>query len=126
MLGDTWLTYFEQNTRAEYIAEPGLKSEVSASLQALLIESLGRFQHGEAAGGRIHAEIAQHPDRALDLGTRRAVQLYIEEEWRHARELASIICALGGHTQHEHWTNDAFTFARRILGLRTKLMTLAV
>jgi hypothetical protein len=126
MFGDTWRAYFEHNTRAEHIAEPRLKTEVSPCLRALLVESLGRFQLGEAAGGRIHAEIAQHPDRALDTGTRRAVQLYIEEEWRHARELASIIYALGGQTQTEHWTNDAFTFARRILGLRTKLMTLAV
>jgi hypothetical protein len=54
------------------------------------------------------------------------VQLYIEEEWRHARELALVIRALGGELQTAHWTNGAFTACRRILGLRTKMMTLAI
>jgi hypothetical protein len=88
--------------------------------------SLGRFQLGESAGGKIHEEMPTHPDRALDAPMRRAVQLYIEEEWRHARELSLIIQALGGQLQTAHWTNGAFTACRRILGLRTKMMTLAI
>jgi hypothetical protein len=66
------------------------------------------------------------PQRALDAAARRSVQLYIEEEWRHARELASIVVALGGDLQRAHWTNSAFTACRRVLGLRTKMMTLAI
>jgi len=54
------------------------------------------------------------------------VQLYIEEEWRHARELALLVHGLGGALQTEHWTNGAFTACRRLLGLRTKMMTLAI
>jgi hypothetical protein len=126
MFGQTWLAYFEGNTRADRVPAASLRDEVPAALHAPLAVSLGRFQLGESAGGRIHEEIPRHPDRALEHGTRRAVQLYIEEEWRHARELALIIAALGGQLQTAHWTNGAFTACRRILGLRTKMMTLAV
>jgi hypothetical protein len=126
MLGSNWLAYFESNAREDRAPALSLFAEVPADLRAPLAVSLGRFQLGESAGGRIHAEIATHPDPTLDGPTRRAVQLYIEEEWRHARELAMLITALGGKLQHTHWTNGAFTACRRLLGLRTKMMTLAV
>jgi hypothetical protein len=126
MFGQTWLAYFEGNARSDRAPAVTLRDEVPKVLHAPLAISLGRFQLGESAGGKIHEEIPQHPDRALDAGARRAVQLYIEEEWRHARELALIVRALGGELQTTHWTNGAFTACRRILGLRTKMMTLAI
>ncbi len=126
MFGDQWQAYFESNTRTDRAWTCDIRHEVPPELRRALIDSLAHFQLGEAAGGRIHSEITVHPDPALDHGARRAIQLYIEEEWRHSRELASIIHALGGDIQTRHWTNDAFTIARRILGLRTKLITLAV
>ncbi|MES1184852.1 MAG: ferritin-like domain-containing protein [Myxococcales bacterium] len=126
MIGTSWLEYFEGNARVDCAPNPSLRAEVPRRLWVLLARSLGRFQLGESAGGRIHTEIATHPDRALDPPLRRAVQLYIEEEWRHARELALVIQALDGSLQTAHWTNGAFTACRRLLGLRTKMMTLAV
>ena len=126
MFGTTWLSYFEGNARDDRAPRPSLCTEVPAELRQALATSLGRFQLGESAGGRIHEEIASHPDAALDAPTRRSVQLYIEEEWRHSRELAQVIQALGGQLQSAHWTNGAFTACRRILGLRTKMMTLAI
>jgi hypothetical protein len=126
MLGTTWLAYFEGNVRGDRAPAAGLRTEVPETLRAPLAVSLGRFQLGESAGGKIHREISTHPDAALDPAVRRSVQLYIEEEWRHARELAMIIAALGGQLQTTHWTNGAFTACRRLLGLRTKMMTLAI
>jgi hypothetical protein len=126
MIGTTWLGYFEGNARLDCAPAPSLRAEVPASLCGPLALSLGRFQLGESAGGKIHEEMPTHPDRALDPPMRRAVQLYIEEEWRHARELGMVIHALGGELQTAHWTNGAFTACRRILGLRTKMMTLAI
>jgi len=126
MIGTTWLAYFEGNARRDCAPAATLGAEVPRALWGPLALSLGRFQLGESAGGKIHEEMPTHPDRALDDGTRRAVQLYIEEEWRHARELALIVEALGGELQTAHWTNGAFTACRRILGLRTKMMTLAI
>jgi hypothetical protein len=126
MFGTTWLAYFEGNTRDDSAAAPSLRAELPEELHGLLAESLGRFQLGESAGGRLHEEIRTLSDAALDGPTRRAIQLYIEEEWRHARELAALIVALGGELQRAHWTNGAFTFCRRLLGLRTKMMTLAL
>lgn len=126
MFGHTWLTYFQANARRDCAPAPGLYAEVPAALRAPLAVSLGRFQLGESAGGRIHDEMRTHVDPALDSHARRSIQLYIEEEWRHARELALVIEALGGKLQHAHWTNGAFTACRRVLGLRTKMMTLAI
>jgi hypothetical protein len=126
MFGTTWLAYFKANARSDIAPGPELRDEVPAALHASLAVSLGRFQLGESAGGKIHEEMPTHPDPALDAATRRSVQLYIEEEWRHSRELAMIITALGGQLQRQHWTNAAFTACRRILGLRTKMMTLAI
>jgi len=126
MIGMTWLAYFEGNSRRDCAPAASLSAEVPLPLHAPLALSLGRFQLGESAGGKIHDEMPRHPDRALDQETRRSVQLYIEEEWRHARELALVIRALGGQLQTAHWTNAAFTACRRILGLRTKMMTLAI
>jgi hypothetical protein len=126
MFGTTWLGYFEGNARPDHGPASSLADEVPAALRSSLAISLGRFQLGVSAGGRIHEEITTYPDATLDAPTRRSVQLYIEEEWRHSRELALIIRALGGQLQTAHWTNGAFTACRRILGLRTKMMTLAI
>ena len=124
--GRTWLSYFEGNARPDRAPAFNLGAEVPAALCPLLTQSLGRFQLGESAGGKLHDEILTHPDPVLDEPTRRSVRLYIEEEWRHARELALVIRALGGELQRQHWTNGAFTACRRLLGLRTKMMTLAI
>jgi hypothetical protein len=126
MFGTTWLAYFEGNAREDRAPASTLATELPRALHAPLIESLGRFQLGESAGGKLHEDVALLRDRALDAPTRRAIQLYIEEEWRHARELALVIRALGGRLQRAHWTNGAFTACRRLLGLRTKMMTLAI
>jgi hypothetical protein len=126
MIGSTWLNYFEGNARQDCAPAASLRAEVPQPLWGALAVSLGRFQLGESAGGKIHEEMPTLPDRALDPSMRRAVQLYIEEEWRHARELAMLIRALDGELQTAHWTNGAFTACRRILGLRTKMMTLAI
>lgn len=126
MFGSTWLAYFEGNARRDRAPGAALFAEVPAALRTPVAESLARFQLGESAGGRIHEEIVTLPDRSLDAATRRSIQLYIEEEWRHARELSTIICALGGRLLEAHWTNGAFTACRRVLGLRTKMMTLAI
>ncbi len=126
MFGTTWLAYFEGNARLDCAPGAGLRDEVPTPLHAPLAVSLGRFQLGESAGGKIHEDMREHPDPALDAPTRRSIQLYIEEEWRHSRELAMLIRGLGGRLQTAHWTNGAFTACRRILGLRTKMMTLAI
>jgi len=126
MFGTAWLGYFDGNVRRDCAPAAGLRAEVPGDLRHALAVSLGRFQLGEAAGGRLHEDITTLRDASLDPPLRRSVQLYIEEEWRHSRELASIIRELGGELQTAHWTNAAFTACRRILGLRTKMMTLAI
>jgi hypothetical protein len=126
MLDTIWLRYFEGNVRTEQAPAATLYDEVPSALRAPLVASLGRFQLGESAGGRLHGDVQRCRDSALNSALRRAVQLYIEEEWRHGRELAAMIRLLGGQTQRAHWSVAAFTACRRLLGLRIKMLTLAV
>jgi hypothetical protein len=126
MFGTAWLSYFDGNVRCDRAPSASLRAEIPPDLRQPVVVSLGRFQLGEAAGGKLHEDIVIYRDAALDPALRRSVQLYIEEEWRHSRELACIIRALGGELQTQHWTNGAFTACRRILGLKTKMMTLAI
>src|SRR6478735_2525843 len=88
MFGTAWLSYFEGNVRVDVAPGATLAAEVPRRLHAALAVSLGRFQLGESAGGQLHQDIATARDQELDPALRRSVQLYIEEEWRHSRELA--------------------------------------
>jgi hypothetical protein len=87
---------------------------------------LADFQLGEAAGGRLARAIYAIDDPGLDPATRRAIELYVREEGRHAVELARLLGALGGRPISAHWSNTLFSRCRRALGLRTKLVIMAV
>ncbi len=125
MNSDLWLEYFSNNQRADTSIEGPCGAAVPAGMRAELADSLARFQLGEASGGRIASEVETAPDPALDAESRRAIQLYVLEEGRHARELFTLLRALGGQPLSQHWTSDWFRRVRRCLGLRTKLLTMA-
>ena len=122
----SWLSAFEGNRREPELVRGVCGANLDAELRALVLRSLQSFQVGEASGGRIAQEIMTSRDPALDPELRQAVRLYVREEGRHAAELAAVIRALGGELLSEHWTNRLFRRCRRLLGLRTKLITMAV
>ncbi len=126
MAEHSFLRHFQNNRRAATVVDPLIARELEPALRARVVASLQSFQLGEAAGGRIHAQVLVQRDAALDADTRRTIQLYVEEEWRHAEELARVIRALGAPLIDQHWSNGAFTFCRRLLGFRVKLLTMAV
>ncbi len=125
MNSELWLAYFSNNQRADTSIEGPCGAAVPAGMRAELADSLARFQLGEASGGRIASEVETARDPALDAAGRRAIQLYVLEEGRHARELFTLLRALGGQPLSQHWTSDWFRRVRRCLGLRTKLLTMA-
>jgi len=125
MDSSAWFDYFTRNQRADGHIERVCGTALDPDLRRELALSLARFQLGEASGGRIAEEVETARDPALDLHNRRAIQFYVLEEARHARELAALVLALGGTTLTQHWSSDWFRRVRRCLGLRTKMLTMA-
>src|SRR6202012_2582355 len=126
MNSEAWLGYFSNNQRADGEVPQSCGRGLSPELRAELACSIARFQLGEVSGGRIAREVETAADPALDPATRRAIQLYVLEEGRHARELYRLLLALGGSPLQKHWSSDWFRRVRRCLGLRTKLLTMGV
>jgi len=125
MNSEAWLAYFSNNQRADTVPSGPCGAALAPGFRAELAHSLARFQLGEASGGRIAREVETARDCGLDAASRRAIQLYVLEEGRHARELYLLLRALGGQALTKHWSSDWFRRVRRCLGLRTKMLTMA-
>jgi hypothetical protein len=122
-----WLAYFRGNVdRAPPPVDAEGAAGIAPGLRAALVRSLGRFYLGETGEGRIAHEAARSGDPALDEAMCESIVLYIREEGRHARALAGALVALGAALPERHYTEVIFRRARRLMGLRTKMMTLAV
>lgn len=50
------------------------------------------------------------------------MKLFVREEGRHARVLGWMVRALGAGLLGRHWTASGFTWLRRLIGVRTKLL----
>ena len=86
--------------------------------------SLAIFQLGESGGGTV---VSQARDSRLDTGGptyAQALDLLVAEEHRHAELLAICVRKLGGTLVVRNWTASLFVFARRIMGLRAKILVL--
>jgi hypothetical protein len=125
-----WLPYrrhFERNaTRAlppvPAVLEPrGLPGEAEAFARVL-----ARFQLGEAGEGRVARQIHHVRLPGIDADYRRALELFVKEEGRHARILASMVRGLGGRLLSHAGSNRLFRWCRRLLGVRFKLLVLLV
>lgn len=99
---------------------------LTAAARSALLRSLAIFQLGEGGEGRIAHQIDQANIRHIDDHYRQALKLFVAEEGRHARLLGRNIKAMGGQLLSANWTEKLFVFARRLIGIRLKLMVLLV
>ena len=113
-----WRAYFEANCVRPMPDLP----RVSAAWAPLLARSLAVFQLGESKGGRLASEIDALP--GLDADYKAAIKLFIAEEQRHGDVLAACVGALGGELMKTTWTESLFVVARRLAGVRFKLVVL--
>ena len=102
------------------VAPPGL----GVNQRIALARSLAVFQLGESGEGRIAHEIDRCRLSGIDDTYRAALRRFVAEEGRHGRILADLVRALDGSLLHRTWTDALFTRARRMLGMRLKLVVL--
>ena len=117
-----WRRFFER--RAKRPLPSGETQFNYASMPPSLAQSLAIFQLGESGGGAIieqarHSDIAEIDDAYAD-----AMALFVKEENRHAEVLANCVRMLGGELIADNWTARLFVSARRLIGLRLKVVVL--
>jgi hypothetical protein len=119
----SWRKHFEGNAERRLPATPSDPGPVPAGWIPELASSLARFQAGETSEGRLAWQIERVDWPTIDDDYRGALKLFVREEARHARILGGWVRALGGPPPPmDHWSKRSFTFARRLAGVRAKLL----
>jgi len=117
-----WQQFFASRSERQL---PELETpEDYSELPASLAKSLAIFQLGESGGGTIIEQARQSPIRDINNHYANAVALFVAEEHRHAEILAICIRNLGGSLIRRNWTAKLFVYARRLIGLRLKVLVL--
>jgi len=119
-----WISYFQKNALAPMreSIEPilGMSEEKIIALH----RSLAIFQLGESGEGRIAKQIDSVQIFGVNETYRKCLKLFVKEEGRHGRVLALMVRSLGGKLLQHNWTESLFSFGRRLLGIRLKLLVL--
>lgn len=120
---EQWLAYFKDNRAGRQLFTLPARLRLEPALARALTHSLQRFQIGETGDGTHLKQFAAttRDDRYIE-----CIGMFIAEEQEHARLLAGALHALGGELLTWHWSDCAFVAIRRMLGLRTAILTLFV
>ena len=117
-----WVEYFAKNRRRQREIESEIEWEAPCRLpdatRRAFIRSFQRFELGEGGDG-VH--LLASAARAGDPAYTEALALLVEEEQKHSRLFARGLAHLNGPTLSSHWSDAAFTWFRRLLGLRTEI-----
>lgn len=119
-----WLSYFQKNalapTRQSIESISGMSEEKIIALR----RSLAIFQLGESGEGRIAKQIDFVSIFGVNETYRKCLKLFVKEEGKHGRVLTLMVRSLGGKILQHNWTESLFSFGRRLLGIRLKLLVL--
>jgi len=117
-----WRRFFENRKNR---ALPALQSDIDYSnIPASVAKSIAIFQLGESGGGTVIAQARETRLDGVDQDYADAVELFVEEEHRHANILALSVRLLGGTLIRKNWTAKLFVATRRMMGLRFKVLVL--
>lgn len=118
------------NTFLCRISRPYPKTQFPDSFSIFQKRVLGRslaiFQAGEAGEGRLAREINEFHTPYIDETYREAIRLFVAEEGRHGKILASMLKELGVKRKPSTRTERLFVYVRRLAGIRAKLLVLLV
>jgi hypothetical protein len=117
-----WVEHFEANRAVQARMEAEVDWDAPCHLTprdlAAFVRSFQRFELGEDGdGARLLAKAA----RAGDPIYLEALRGLVAEEQRHSALFRRGLTHLGAPTLDAHWSDAAFTWLRRLLGLRTEL-----
>ena len=119
---EAWAKFFVNRSKRSL---PALEKDRDYSvLPASLARSLAIFQLGESGGGTIVKQALHNKLPGIDEYYAAAMALFVEEEHRHANILAMCVRLLNGTVIRSNWTARLFVFARRLIGLRLKVVVL--
>lgn len=99
-------------------------SEDYSEIPNSVARSLAIFQLGESGGGTVIEQARRSAINSIDEHYAEAMGLFVAEEHRHADILAICVRNLGGSIIRTNWTAKLFVFARRLIGLRLKVLVL--
>ncbi|MCB1139468.1 MAG: ferritin-like domain-containing protein [Leptospiraceae bacterium] len=126
-----YLMHFEKNAGPDATWGPSRQSLSTGNCLPLneeqkkhLLRSLAIFQLGETGEGRVVREITRSRLRPVDAAYRQSLALFVQEEGKHAQMLGSMIRSMGGSALAQNVTHGLFFLARRLMGLRLKIMVL--
>jgi len=117
-----WRQFFA--TRSNKHLPPLETADRYSSVPDSVARSLAIFQLGESGGGRIIQQVKQSSIENIDAHYAKAMELFVNEEHHHAEILAICVRNLGGSLTGKNWTARLFVFARRLMGLRLKVLVL--
>lgn len=119
-----WQRFFRARSERQLptLFDPVDYTEVPESVA----RSLAIFQLGESGGGTIVEQARNSDIDGIDEEYVAALELFVNEEHRHAELLAICVRNLGGSLISKNWTASLFVFARRLIGLRLKVLVLLV
>jgi secondary thiamine-phosphate synthase enzyme len=120
-----WISYFETN-RATLLAIPwDSEYKLTLSERGAVTESLRIFQLGETSEGkRLRKLVARHALRSGNPRFERAMDLFIQEEQRHARDLGRFLLQQSIPQRQFHWSDLIFRSLRGFFNLETCLTML--
>ncbi|HUG19918.1 MAG TPA: 4-hydroxy-3-methylbut-2-enyl diphosphate reductase [Planctomycetaceae bacterium] len=113
-----WIVYFQKN-RASLLSIPWeTLSEITPEEREAIGKSIQIFQRGESGEGLHFLKCAERHSRAIaDSEYVPALRLFIQEEQRHAADLARVLDALGLPRLERDWTDSCFRWLRHRAGL---------
>ena len=117
-----WVRFFAK--RANRRLPPLDDAADYSSVPASVARSLAIFQLGESGGGTVVGQCQRSTLPHVDRQYANAIELFVREEHRHAELLAICVRNLGGELVRDNWTARLFVFARRLIGLRLKVLVL--
>ena len=118
----TWVRFFSRRAdrRLPDLDDPMCYKNIPQSVA----RSLAVFQLGESGGGTVIEQARQSRLGGVNEQYAKAIELFVAEEHRHAEILAICVRNLGGQLLQQNWTARLFVFARRLIGLRLKILVL--
>jgi len=112
-----WRAYFERNRHELLVILWDLGSELTGAERWAVARSVQEFQRGESSEGRhLHCYARQYAAATGDWDYLRALELFIAEEQRHARDLGRFLTINGIPLVKATFTDGVFRRLRNLIG----------